>query len=92
MKEEKPRPDMTDQSVLESLLPIALDLLESDRQRGEVLWQIYKYLEKRFKDNKQETVSMGIEPENEIKADKIEFHNANVRIYLKTMQNNLVSF
>jgi hypothetical protein len=70
---EKPHPEMTDQELLEKLLPIALSLLEADRTRGEPLWGIYKYLEKR----------LGVEPEKKIQADKIEFHNANVTIYLR---------
>jgi hypothetical protein len=48
MPGEKPHPDMDDQRVLEKLLPIALSLIETDRDRGDVLYQIFKYLEDRL--------------------------------------------
>jgi hypothetical protein len=40
MEEEKLHPEMTDQDLLEKLLPIALDLLETDRAKEEALLEI----------------------------------------------------
>ena len=41
---------MDDQRVLEKLLPIALDLIETDRDRADILYSIFKYLEARLED------------------------------------------
>ena len=46
--EEKPYPDMTDTQALEKLLSISLDLLETDRERGDALYQIQGYLTERL--------------------------------------------
>ena len=53
--EEKPYPDMTDRDVLERLLPIAQDLIETDRAKGDTPYEIFKYLETRL-ERIQETV------------------------------------
>lgn len=45
---EQPYPDMTDRDALEKLLPIAQDLIETDRAKGDILYEIFKYLELRF--------------------------------------------
>jgi hypothetical protein len=49
--------------------------------------EIYKYLEKRLKVNEQETPVVEIKEAKEIQANEIEFHNANVRIYLSASNN-----
>lgn len=46
--EEQPYPDMTDRDVLEKLLPIAQDLIETDRAKGDILYEVFKYLETRL--------------------------------------------
>jgi len=86
MTEEKPYPEMTDQDVLERLLPIALDLLETDRKHGQSLWEIYKYLERRLDKKAPENEDTETSAK-EIKASKIEFHNANVTVYLNAGTN-----
>ncbi len=46
--EEKPYPDMTDRDVLERLLPIVQESIETDRVKGDTLYEIFKYLEERL--------------------------------------------
>jgi hypothetical protein len=65
MDEEKPHPEMTDQDLLEKLLSIALQLLKTDRERGEPLWEIYKYLEGRL-------VTIRSDPPSETTEQKLE--------------------
>ncbi|MFC1868059.1 hypothetical protein ACFL0H_08015 [Thermodesulfobacteriota bacterium] len=59
MDEEKPYPDITDNAVLERLLPIALRLMEFNRDDkcytwGETIYEIHKYLETRLNKKKSE--------------------------------------
>jgi len=49
--EEKPYPGMTDDQALENLLSLSLDLLETDKEKGDSLYQIQGYLKERLSGN-----------------------------------------
>jgi len=49
--EEKPYPDMTDIQALDKLLSLSLDLLETDKEKGDSLYQIQEYLKGRLSGN-----------------------------------------
>lgn len=65
MTEEQPYPDMTDQDVLELILHYALTVMETDKQMGDDLWNIHKYLEKRLSERGDEIQSSEEEVEED---------------------------
>jgi hypothetical protein len=80
MTEEQPYPDMTDQDILETILHYALTVMETNKQMGDDLWNIHKYLERRLSERGDEIQSSGEEVEenppgdNQAKVINV-FHN-----------------
>ena len=67
---EQSHPDMTDRDVLEKLLPIAQELIETDLAKGDILYEIFKYLEDRL--NGDRTVAREVEKKVQLQDQEIQ--------------------